>query len=131
MDESRKIVFRETAIIAAGEAVCCAVMAGVFALLGRFDMRVLWGTLIGYLLTVGNFFLMAVGTSLAADKAQEQNVSSGKNLIRVSMGLRYIILFVLLFAFGKSGLCNVFALVLPLVFVRPVIMFSEFFRKKG
>ncbi len=131
MDESRKIVFRETAIIAAGELVCCGIMVGVFALCGAFELKVLWGALIGYGLTVGNFFVMAVGTSLAADKAQEQNVSAGKNLIRASMGLRYVVLFVLMFAFAKSGLCNVLALVLPLAFVRPVLMFGEFFRKKG
>ena len=131
MDESRKIVFRETAIIAIGEAVCCGIMVGVFALVGYFSLPVLWGALIGYALTVGNFFLMAVGTSLAADKAQDQNVSAGKNLLRGSMMLRYIVLFLLLFAFAKSGICNVLALALPLAFVRPVLMIGEFFRKKG
>ena len=131
MIESRKIVLRETAIIAVGEAVCCGIMVGIFALVGHFDLTVLLGALIGFVLTVANFFVMAVGTSLAADKAQDQNVSAGKNLLRSSMGLRYVVLFVLLFLFAKSGICNVFALVLPLVFVRPVLMLSEFFRKKG
>ncbi len=131
MDESRKIVLRETAIIAVGETLCCAIMVGVFALLGAFDLKVLWGALIGGVLTVANFFIMAVGTALAGDKAQEQNVSAGKNIIKSSMALRYILLFALLFAFGKSGLCNVLALVLPLAFVRPVLMLGEFFRKKG
>ena len=130
MVESRKIVLRETAIIAVGEAACCGIMVGVFALVGHFDLTVLWGALIGFFLTVANFFVMAVGTSLAADKAQEQNVSAGKNLLRGSMGLRYVVLFVLLFAFARSGICNVLALVLPLAFVRPVLMLSEFFRKK-
>ena len=131
MLESRKIVLRETAIIAIGETICCAVMVGVFALLGRFAMDVLWGALAGLVLTVANFFVMAVGTSLAADKAENQDVNGGKNLIRSSMALRYVVLAVLLFALAKSGICNVFALVLPLAFVRPVLMFGEFFRKKG
>lgn len=131
MLESRKIVLRETAVIAAGEAVCCAIMVGIFALLGQFAMDVLWGALAGFALTVGNFFVMAVGTSLAADKAEDQNVSAGKNLLRSSMMLRYVVLAVLLFALAKSGACNVVALVLPLAFVRPVLMVSEFFRKKG
>lgn len=129
--DSRKIVLRETAIIAIGEVICCAIMVGVFALLGQFDTSVLWGALIGCVLTVANFFVMAVGTSLAADKAQNQNVGAGKNLLRGSMGLRYLVLALLLFAFARSGICNVFALALPLVFVRPVLMISEFFRKKG
>ena len=37
---------------------------------------------------------------------------------------------VLLFAGIKAG-GNVIALVLPLVFLRPVLMLTEFFRKKG
>ena len=131
MIESRKIVLRETALIAAGEFICCAIMVGVFALIGKFTLPVLWGALIGGVLTVANFFVMAVGTSLAADKAQDDNVSAGKNLLRGSMGLRFVVLFVVLFAFAKSGICNIWSLVLPLVFVRPVLMLSEFFRKKG
>ena len=38
---------------------------------------------------------------------------------------------VVLFAAAKSGYCNVFALVIPLVFVRPVLTIGEFFRKSG
>ena len=129
--DSRKIVLYETAIIAVGEAICCAIMVGVFALLGAFDLSVVWGALVGGILTVSNFLLMAIGSSMAADKAQEQDVKGGKNILRSSMGLRYLILALLLFAFAKSGICNIFALVLPLVFVRPVLMVSEFFRKKG
>ena len=128
--DSRKIVLKETAYVALGEAVCCAIMVGVFALLGHFDLSVFWGALVGYVLTVANFMLMAIGTSLAADKAQEQNVSGGKNMIRSSMMLRYLILALLLFAFAKSGICNVLALALPLAFVRPVLLVAEFFRKK-
>lgn len=130
MLESRKIVLRETLIMAVGEAICCGAMVGIFALLGKFDLSVLWGALIGFALTVLNFFLMAVGTSIAVDKAKGQNVGAGKNLIRSSLGLRHVLLFVILFAFAKSGICNILALVLPLVFVRPVLMLGEFFRKK-
>ena len=131
MLESRKIVLRETTIVAIGEALCCAILVGVFALAGPCALNVLWGALAGYVLTVGNFFVMAVGTSLAADKAEDQNVSAGKNLMRSSMMLRYVVLAVLLFVLAKSGVCNVIALALPLAFVRPVLMLSEFFRKKG
>ena len=131
MDESRKIVIRETALIAVGELLCCGIMVGVFALLGAFSWQVLWGAVVGFVLTVANFFVMAVGTALAADKAENQNVTAGKNIIRGSMALRYIVLFVILIAFAKSGICNVLAMVLPLAFVRPVLMMGEFFRKKG
>lgn len=131
MDESRKIVIKETAIVVIGELILCALMVGVFALIGKFDMSVLLGALFGWLLTSGNFFFLAVSTSLAADKAEDQNVQGGKNLMRSSMALRMLVLFGLMFVLAKSGLCNVFALVLPLAFLRPVLMLGEFFRKKG
>ena len=127
---SRKYVIVESLVVLAGQAVCVAAMVGIFALVGHFDWSVLWGALIGFVLTVANFFVMAVGTSLAADKAQAQNVTGGKNLLRGSMGLRYVVLFVVMFAFAKSGIADAIALVVPLIFVRFTITLAEFFRKK-
>ena len=129
--DSRKIVFKETAIIAVGEVICIAVMFGIFALLGRFDQKVLLGGIFGGVLAILNFFFMAVGASIAADRAEKQDVKGGKGIVKMSMSLRYVLLFVILFALGKSGICNLFALVIPLVFVRPVLTVGEFFRKKG
>lgn len=128
---SQKIVFQETRIVALGEVICTAVMIGVFALLGKYDTSVLLGGIAGAILAVGNFFFMAVGTSLAADKAEQQDVKGGQLLIRNSYMLRLVVLFALLFACAKSGLFNLFALVLPQVFVRPTLTIAEFFRKKG
>ena len=128
--ESRKIVLRETGIVAAGVILCTGLMLAVYALLGYFSTKVLLGGVLGALLTVANFFFMAVGTSLAADKAQDDNVGGGKAVMKGSMLLRLVVLFVLLFALLKSGLCEPIALLLPLLFVRPVLMFGEFFRKK-
>lgn len=129
--DSRKIVYHETAIVLIGEVVCVGAMLGVFGLLGQFDLAVLLGGIIGGVLAVLNFFFMAIGTSLAADKAEAQDVKGGKSLIRNSYFLRLVLLFLILFACAKSGLCNVFALVIPLLFVRPTITVAEFFRKKG
>lgn len=129
--DSRKIVFKETAIVLAGQVVCVAAMLGIYALLGYFSREVFWGGAVGALLAVLNFFFMAVGTSLAADKAEQQDVKGGKTLLQISMLLRYGVLFAALFAFAKSGLCNAVSMVLPLIFVRPILSFGEFFRKKG
>ena len=130
MMDSRKIVFQETAVVAIGEIIGIAAMFGIFALLGRFDTAVLLGGLVGGVLSILNFLFMAIGASLAADKAQAQDVKGGKSLLQTSMMLRYVVLFVVLFACAKSGLFNVIALVVPLIFVRPTITVAEFFRKK-
>jgi len=129
--DSRKIAIHETLVILIGEVLCTGVMFGVFALLGRFDRTVLIGGTVGALLTTANFFFMAVSTMIAADKATEQNAGGGKATVKISYLVRMVVLAVLLFAFAKSGLCHVVALVLPLVFVRPTILIAEFFRKSG
>lgn len=131
--DSRKLVLRETAVMAIGEAVGVAVMLGVFALLGRFDRTVLLGGLFGGVLTTLNHFFLSMGVMMAADKAagREDQVKPGMALVRFSFGLRMAVLAVLLFALLKSGLCNVFALLIPLLFARPILMVAGFFRKDG
>ena len=128
--DSRKIVFQETTVVAVGEVVGVSAMLAVFALLGSFDRSVLLGGIIGGIMAILNFFFMAVGASLAADKAEAQDVKGGKSLLQTSMLLRYAVLFVVLFACAKSGLFNAIALVIPLIFVRITISVAEFFRKK-
>lgn len=129
--DSRRIVFQETGIVALGVCLCSAIMVGVFALMGMFDISVVLGAVMGTVLTVTNFFVMAICASLAADKAAAQDVKGGQALISASQMGRYIVLGLLLFACGRSGLFNLFALVLPLVFVQPTITIAEFFRKPG
>ena len=129
--DSRKLVLKQTGIIAIGQAVCVAAMVGIFALLGQFDMTVLWGGIVGGVLAVLNFLTMAVGAMIAADKATQQEVKGGQETVRTSMILRLAVLANVLIAFAKSGLCNVLAMVLPLAFTRPVLLFAEFFGKAG
>ena len=92
--EDRKFILKETATIAVGVSVCVAVMIGIFALLGYFDWKVLVGGIIGGVLAVANFFAMAISASLAADKAENQDVKGGQALLQMSymgrlLGLGY------------------------------------------
>ena len=82
--DSRKFVLKETAIIAIGQAICVAVMIGVFALLGKFDRSIWLGGIFGGLLATLNFLFMAIGVSLAAQKAQQQEITRGKVTVRLS-----------------------------------------------
>lgn len=128
--DGRKELLRQTGIVALGEALGVAAMIGIFALLGNFDMGVLWGGIVGSLVAIGNFFVMAIGVNIAADKAKNQDVKGGQAAIKGSYALRMIVMAVVLFAFAKSGICNVIALVVPLVFVRFTLTLWEFFRRK-
>ena len=129
--ESKNYVLKQTAVLALGQVVCVAAMVGVFALLGYFDYTVVLGGLMGGLVATLNFLFMAIGITLAADKAAEQNVKGGKSLVTGSYMLRLILMFVVLFACAKSGHFHVIALVAPLVLVRPILTVAEFFTKKG
>lgn len=129
--DSRKTVFHETAIILIGQLICVPLMVLVFWLLGFFDKTVVIGGIAGTLLAVLNFFFMALSASVAADKAERQDVKGGQATLQMSMLVRQMLLFVALVLCAKSGMMNLFALVLPLVFVRPIITVAEFFRKKG
>ena len=129
--DSRKLVFKETAVIGCGEVICVGLMFGIYALLGYFDLSVLLGGVVGAVIAAANFFFMAMMTQLAADRAENQDVEGGKKLLKASYPIRLLVLALVLIACGKSGVFNILALVLPLVFVRPILMIAEFFRKKG
>jgi len=131
MTESRKIVLKETALIALGELICVAIMCGVYALLGRFSTAVLLGGLVGLAVAAGNFFFLAVVATLAADKAQAGDPEGGKKMMKSSYPIRLLVMAVVLVLCARSGAFDVIALVLPLVFVRPILTLAEFFRKKG
>lgn len=131
MTESRKYVLKETKIVLLGEAIGLALMYGVYALLGKFSISVLLGGLIGALLAAGNFFFMAMTVTLAADRAEQQDVEGGKKLVKGSYPIRILVLAGVLFLCGKSGYFDVLALALPLLFVRPTLTVAEFFGKQG
>lgn len=129
--DSRKFVLKETGIVALGQAVCVGFMIGIFALLGKFDTSVWLGGIAGGVLAVANFFFMAIAASVASEKAVNQDVKGGQLTMRLSYIVRLAVIFVILFALVKSGVCNVITAVLPLAFTRFVLFVAEFFRKSG
>ena len=131
MTDSRKLVFKETAVIAIGEVICVALMCLVYALIGKWSISVLLGGLVGLLVATGNFFFLAVIATLAADRAENQDVAGGQKLMRNSYPIRLLVMAVVLILCAKSRFFDLIALVLPLVFVRPILAIGEFFKKKG
>ncbi len=129
--DSRKLILKETAIVAAGQAILCGVMLGVLVLLGERSPADCLGAALGWLLAVLNFFFMALGAMMAADKAEAQDPKGGERLVRLSFLIRYAALIVLLFALVKSGLCSPIPLVLPQLFTRLILSLEAFFRKAG
>lgn len=128
--DQRKLVMQETAVIAVGELICSAVMVGLFAALGYFQINVLWGALAGALIITANYLFMAINVNQAADRAEAGQVQQAQKMIQLSSVVRLICMGAALVVCIKLG-ANVVALLLPLVFFRPILMVWEFFRKKG
>ena len=131
MTESRKLVLKETALIAIGELLCVALMCVVYALIGKFNLSVVLGGLVGLLVATGNFFALAVVATLASDKAEAGDPMSGQKLMKSSYPIRLLVMAGILILCAKSGFFDVIALVVPLLFIRPILTIAEFFRKKG
>ena len=131
MSESRKFIINRSLTVLLGEAVAVALMIGVYALLGKFSVNVVLGGLVGMLLASGNFFFMAMIATLAADKAEQQDVEGGKKLMKSSYPVRLLVMAGVLILCAKSGWCDVIAMALPLLLVRPILTIQEFFKKKG
>ena len=128
--DTRKIVLKETAIVAVGVGVCSAAMVAVFAAFGHFTANVIWGAVAGTVLTAFNYFIMSVVVTLAADRAKQGQVKQAKSMIQLSSTVRLGLMAVVLIAGHFLG-GNLLAMALPLLFQRPVLLLAEFFRKKG
>lgn len=129
--DAGSFILKETGVVLAGEAVCIALMLGVFALLGRLDRPVWVGAAVGLILAAGNFFMMAVSAGSASERAVNQDVKGGKQLMRSSYMIRMGVIAVILFVLVRAGVCNAVTAILPLLFVRWILTVAEVFRKKG
>ena len=125
-----KTVLKETGTVLIGELVCVALMLGVYALIGKISRPVIIGALVGLALATGNFFMMAVSATNASERAVQQDVKAGRQMIRSSYMIRMAVIAVILFVLVKAGVCNAVTAILPLVFVRWILTVAELFRKK-
>ncbi len=93
------IVKKETGYMALGSLICTAVVALVFVLLGKFDVTVALGCLVGYVLTVGNFFVMSntltkaisTGDEVTAKLKMKQSYVTRSVVMLVVMGASIVL----------------------------------------
>jgi hypothetical protein len=132
MMDSRKFILHKTAFIAIGQALCVAVMIGVFALLGYYDRSVLLGGIVGALIATANHAVLVAGVMIASKKAENQDTKGGQSVIQLSYMGRLLVLFLILVLCAKSEVFHLLALVIPLLFTRPILTVTDhFIQKKG
>ncbi len=131
-------VKQETRKIALGVAALSAVMLLVFLAIGRFDLSVLLGALLGAAAATGNFFLMAISVQQVAEEraaspAEEDSAQADK-AVRRKMQLSYTWRMLLLGGVAVLALLlpcfQPVATVLPFLFPRAVIALEGLMMKK-
>lgn len=110
---------RETLHIAFGTLIFSVLMNGVFALLGKWDATVLWGTLLGGGFAVANFFLLALSVQKVAAEADEKRARAK---MQMSYSMRMLAT-VVVGIVGVSVPCfSWVAVLIPLLFPRVTIL---------
>ena len=127
----KNTAFQETRPVLIGQVICTALMIGVFAALGRYQLSALLGGIAGAAVATTNFFLMSFFANRAADLAEAQDVAGGQKLIQLSYMGRMLGMFLVLIVLAKSGYFHALSLVLPLAFTRPILTIAEIFKMKG
>ncbi|MBQ6432195.1 MAG: ATP synthase subunit I [Oscillospiraceae bacterium] len=103
------------------------VMIGVYALIGKLTVKVLFGAALGTAAAILNFAVMTFSV-VKAEKAESPE--RGALQVRLNYVIRMIVLAAALIVALKTNVFDPVATVLPLCFIRIAIFISEIFRQK-
>ncbi|MBQ4227581.1 MAG: ATP synthase subunit I [Clostridia bacterium] len=126
---ARRLVLKETLLVAAQEALVALAAALVYALLGKLGASVWVGLLGGAALSVLNYFIMACSASRVSESAAQAGAQGG-GLMRVSYILRLVLLFGGLIALAATKLADPVALIIPLLLMQPIILLTHTILKR-
>lgn len=118
-------------LVSAGEILATGLVFGIFALSGHWTQMVLWGGILGCILSIAYYGLTAVGVVIATRKAAAQDTAGGKRALRSFQLLRFGLILVVAGAALISKRVNPISLVAPIFLFRPVLSVCELFRKSG
>lgn len=120
-------IIKETLYIGTVAFLFNVVMQSVFLIIGEWDYTVLLGGVLGFLASVGNFFLMGLSVQAAVGKEEKD----AKNTMKLSQSLRLLLLFIIAVIAYTVPIFNVIAVIIPYVFPRLAIALVPLLRKKG
>jgi len=126
MKKIEPAVKRETLYILLWTVILSALMEAVFLIIGKWDYTVLLGNLFGGAATVGNFFWLGLSVQSALEKEEKD----AKNTMKLSQSLRFIMVIAVAAVGYLVPVFNLFAVVIPFLFVRVAIAFRPLFSKK-
>ena len=119
-------VKKETLFILWMTLLMSIIMEAVFLAIGKWDITVLYGNLLGEAVSVGNFFLMGLTIQSALGKSE----NDAKATMKVSQMLRMLLIFAALIVGYLVPVFHTVAVVIPFIFPRIAIFFRPLFDKK-
>lgn len=120
-------VKKETLYIAYWVLIFSAVMEAVFLIIGKWDIYVLLGNILGGGTGVLNFLLLGITVQKAVNKDEKE----AKNFMKASQGLRTFMLFVIAALGAALSVFNIWSTLISLLFPRLAIAISPLVRKGG
>lgn len=120
-------VVKETKLMAAGCAVCTAVVMAVFIVIGKFDYTVALGGAVGFVIPVLNYFVMGI-TLASAIASGDQAYAARK--IRSSYVLRSVLMLVVMAGSFILDFIHWFPVVVSVFYPRIILFIRGFFMKK-
>ena len=124
----QKAIWKETVHIAEGVVVLSVLMQLVFLLIGKWDMTVLYGTLLGSAYAIINFFVLGLTVQKVANEGNEKQ---GKNWMQFSYSCRMLGTVVIVFLGLSMPFFNWVAVFAPQLFPRITIAAMGFTGKKA
>lgn len=126
MSKVDKTIVQETTYLAAWSGIFSMLMQAVFLILKRWDYTVLLGNLWGVFVTLLNFFLLGLTVQKAVTKEEKE----AKNVMKLSLTLRNMMVFVLAVAGALIPQIAILPMIIALFFPR-IAMTIRGFQKGG
>lgn len=127
MKKLDRTVAAETLYITVFTLIFSVLMQSVYLIIGRWDMTVLFGNILGAVASVANFLLMGVTVQCALNKEEKD----AKTLMKFSQSGRLFMLFAVALVGHLVPVFNLVAVVIPFIFPRFAVMLRPMFNKKG
>ena len=105
-------VLKETKYIALWTLIFSVLMQAVFLIIGKWDYTVLLGNLLSAVTCILNFFLMG----LSIQKALTMDEKDAKNHMKTSSTVRRLGVVVITVIGVVLPVCNIWAVIIPLIF---------------
>lgn len=145
--KNKNSAIKETSFVALGELIVSLIIVAVYMLINQFSYKVVTGVVLGSLVITLNYLFLSISVNRAIDAAMEnrgegeldeeateifvrENSAKLQNAVKLSFIIRTVSMLAALIIAFVSGQFDVLATLIPLLMLRPIIMATEYFRKK-